>query len=57
MKISLKPDTVEKIEDITKKKITRNGDQIISELCEKAEKKPDCDCWTEPLQHEEKEDQ
>ena len=38
MKLTLKPETVESLEDLTGKKITRNGDQVIQEVCKMAEK-------------------
>lgn len=37
MKVTLKPETVESLEDLTGKKITRNGDQVVQEVCEMAE--------------------
>ena len=37
MKITLKSGTLESLEDLTGKKITRNGDQVIQEVCEMAE--------------------
>jgi len=37
MKLTLKPSTVESLEDLTGKKITRNGDQVVQEVCEMAE--------------------
>ena len=37
MRISLSPETVTALEDVSGKKITRNGDQVIREVCEKAE--------------------
>jgi len=37
MKVTLKPETVESLEDLTGKKITRNGDQVIQEVCNMAE--------------------
>lgn len=38
MKLTLKPETVESLEDLTGKKITRNGDEVVQEVCEMAEK-------------------
>jgi len=38
MKVTLNPETVESLEDLTGKKITRNGDQVIQEVCGMAEK-------------------
>ena len=37
MRVSLSPETVESLEDLTGKKITRNGDQVVQEVCEMAE--------------------
>jgi len=37
VKVQLSPETVESLEGITGKKITRNGDQIIREVAEMAE--------------------
>ena len=38
MKLTLKPEVIETLEDLTGKKITRNGNQVIQEVCEMAEK-------------------
>ncbi len=37
MKIQLSDDTVSALEEVSGKKITRNGDQVIREVCEMAE--------------------
>lgn len=37
MKITLTPETVEKLEGLAEKKITRNGDQVIRQVAEMAE--------------------
>jgi len=37
MRVSLSPETVESLEDLTGKKITRNGDQVVQEVCDMAE--------------------
>ena len=38
MKMTVNPETIESLEDLTGKKITRNGDQVIQEVCKMAEK-------------------
>lgn len=38
MKIQLSDETVSALEDISGKKITRNGDKVIREVCEMVEK-------------------
>ncbi len=38
MKLTLKPEVIESLEELTGKKITRNGNQVIQEVCEMAEK-------------------
>jgi len=37
MKVQLSDDTVSALEEVSGKKITRNGDQVIREVCEMAE--------------------
>ena len=37
MKVTLKPETVESLEDLTGKKISRNADQVVQEVCEMVE--------------------
>ena len=37
MKIQLRDETVSALEEVSGKKITRNGDQVIREVCEMAE--------------------
>ncbi len=37
MKVTLKPETVESLEDLTGKKISRNADQVVQEVCEMAD--------------------
>ena len=37
MRVTLTPDTISALEEVSGKKITRNGDEIIREVCEKAE--------------------
>lgn len=37
MRISLSPETIESLEDLTGKRITRNGDEIICQIIEMAE--------------------
>jgi len=37
MKIVLKRDTIESLEDLTKKKMTRNGDEIVKQVAKMAE--------------------
>ena len=34
MKITMKPETVESLENITGKKITRNGDEAVQRVCD-----------------------
>ena len=36
MKITITPEVVDSLEELTGKKITRNGNQIIQEVCDKA---------------------
>ena len=38
MKLTLKPETVESLEDLTGKKIIRNGDEVVSQIIEMAKK-------------------
>jgi len=49
MKIQLSPECVQSLEEITGKKITRNGNEIIQEVADIAEsvQKPDSACWME----------
>ena len=37
MRISLSPETIESLEDLTGKRITRNGDEIIRQVIEMVE--------------------
>ena len=37
MKVTLKRGTIDSLEDLTNKKITRNGDQVVQEVCKMAE--------------------
>ena len=37
MKVQLSDETVSALEEVSGKKITRNGDQVIREVCEMAE--------------------
>ena len=34
MKITLKPETIESLESLTGKKITRNGDEAVQRVCD-----------------------
>jgi len=59
MRVSLTPTTVSVLEEISGKKITRNGDEIIREVAEmvEAQQKPDSPCWMESSCSEEDEDE
>ena len=37
MRVSLSPETIESLEDLTSKRITRNGDEIIRQVIEMVE--------------------
>lgn len=55
MKVSLKPETVESLENLTGKKITRNGDEVVQRVCDMAT--GDCQkngAWVEPEPKEDK---
>ena len=58
MKIQLSDETVSALEDVSGKKITRNGDKVIREVCEMAEKENGIDVLvcdqTEKMAGEEK---
>ncbi len=50
MKVTLSPECVSSLEEITGKKITRNGNAVIEEVVEIAEKSQtpeDSSCWIE----------
>ena len=49
MKLTLRPSTVENLEELAGEKISRNGDAVIQKVCEMAEKnnRPDEPCWVE----------
>jgi len=50
MKIQLSQDTIQSLEDLTKTKISRNGDAVIQQVCDIASK--NCNqngkAWLEP---------
>ena len=50
MKVKLSDSTLDSLEAVTGKKITRNGDQVIQELCDKASGgcRPKQGAWMEP---------
>jgi len=58
MRISLSPETLDALEELTETKITRNGDAVIQKVCEMAEesKKPNSKCWVELEAETKKED-
>ena len=49
MKVTLSPECIKSLEEITGEKITRNADQVIREVAEIAEntQKPNSPCWIE----------
>ena len=49
MKVTLSPECISSLEEITGKKITRNGNEVIREVVEIVEdqQKPDSPCWVE----------
>ena len=49
MKVTLSPECISSLEEITGKKITRNGNEVIQEVADMAEanQKPDKSCWME----------
>lgn len=58
MRISLEDEQVKGIEELTKKKLSKNGNELVAEVIEMAEenKNPDSPCWVESSCSEEKED-
>ena len=60
MRISLEDEQVKGIEELTKKKLSKNGNELVAEVIEMAEenKNPDSLCWVESSCSEpEKEDE
>ena len=53
MKVTLKPEVVRDLEDLTGKKMTRNGNEIISQVCDMADCTPREAAWLEPDPEEE----
>ena len=49
MRITLEPEVINSLEELTGKNISKNGNEIIAEVVEMAEssKKPDSLCWME----------
>ena len=49
MRISLEDDQVKGIEELTGKKLSKNGNELVAEVIEMAEdnKNPDSPCWVE----------
>ena len=49
MKVTLSPECISSLEEITGKKITRNGNEVIQEVADMAEanQKPDALCYVE----------
>jgi len=57
MKVTLQPETVESLENLTGKKITRNGDEVVQQVCDIAS--GGCEqtgAWVEPEPKENKND-
>lgn len=49
MKVQLSQDTIQSLEDLTKTKISRNGDAIIQRVCDMASGDcPKTGAWLEP---------
>ena len=57
MKVTLKPEVVQELEDLTGKKMIRNGNEIISQVCDMADAGciPRDAAWLEPDPEEEEE--
>ena len=49
MRISLEDEQVRGIEELTKKKLSKNGNELVAEVIEMAEenKNPNSPCWVE----------